>query len=325
MITLGIESTAHTFGVGIVEDEDILANARSVYEPEEGGIHPWKAAEHHYSNAVRTVDDALEDASLDREDIDCIAFSQGPGMPQSLQVGGVAARSLSQDRDIPLVGVNHCIAHIEIGRLTTDADDPVTLYVSGGNSQIIAHAAGRYRIFGETLDIAVGNAIDKFGRSIDIPHPAGPRIEELAAESGTLIDLPYIVKGMDFSFSGLVTALKRRLESHAREDLCHSFQEYAFAMLVEATERAMAHLEKDAVLLTGGVAANQRLQDMLDIMASERGGAAYKVPHEYCMDNGAMIAHTGRLAHEAGYETPVATSGTDPDWRTDEVDVPWMR
>ncbi|MDY6771210.1 MAG: bifunctional N(6)-L-threonylcarbamoyladenine synthase/serine/threonine protein kinase [Candidatus Nanohaloarchaea archaeon] len=323
MTILGIESTAHTFGVGIVEDSDILANARSAYEPDEGGIHPRKASEHHYSRAKNVVDNAISQAGIDRDGIDAIAFSQGPGIPQCLQIGGVVARSMAQRLDVPLVGVNHPIAHIEIGKLTTDANDPVTLYVSGGNSQVIARAAGRYRVFGETQDIAIGNAIDKFARELGIPHPGGPEVERLASQSDNLIELPYVVKGMDFSFSGLVTETKGMVGDHAEEDLCYSFQEYAFAMLVEATERAMAHLEREEVLLTGGVAANERLQEMLDTMAEERGGAAYKVPHEYCMDNGAMIAYAGQLKYQAGGTTPLQDSGVRPDWRTDEDEVTW--
>lgn len=325
MITLGIESTAHTFGVGIVEDSEVLVNHKSAYKPDKGGIHPRKASEHHYANAKQTIDNAISNSGISKEDIDLVAFSQGPGIPQCLQIGGTAARSLSQKLEVPLVGVNHCIAHIEIGKLKTEAENPVTLYVSGGNSQIIAYAGGKYRIFGETLDIAIGNAIDKFARSIGIPHPGGPRIEELAEESDNLVELPYVVKGMDFSFSGLVTRLQQMLGDYKKEDLCYSFQEYAFAMLVEATERAVAHLDKDKVLVTGGVAANKRLQEMLEFMSKERGANSYKVPNEYAMDNGAMIAYAGELKYNGSGETPLDSSGIKPDWRTDQVDVSWIK
>ncbi|MDY6788757.1 MAG: bifunctional N(6)-L-threonylcarbamoyladenine synthase/serine/threonine protein kinase [Candidatus Nanohaloarchaea archaeon] len=327
MICLGIESTAHTFGVGVVDDGEVLANVKSAYEPEEGGIHPRKASEHHYSSAKGVIHGALDSAGLEEEDVDLVAFSQGPGIPQCLQIGGVSARSLSKKLEVPMVGVNHCIAHIEIGKLTTDAENPVTLYVSGGNSQVIAHAGDRYRVFGETLDIAVGNAIDKFARSMDIPHPGGPEVERLAgkADRDDLMELSYTVKGMDFSFSGLVTEAQRKLKDHGEEETCYSFQEHAFAMLVEATERAMAHLGNDEVLLTGGVAANRRLQEMVETMAEERGGRGFKVPHEYCMDNGAMIAYTGLLKHRAGMETKLIDSGIKPNWRTDEEEIGWIR
>ena len=324
MLTLGLESTAHTFGAGIVKDGDVIANVKSMYSPEKGGIHPRKASEHHYANALGVVKSALQKADIKSCELDSIAFSQGPGIPQCLQIGGVTARSLAGSLDVPLVGVNHCISHIEIGKRYTGAENPVTLYVSGGNSQVIGAAGGRYRVFGETLDIAIGNAIDKIARKMDIPHPGGPELEKLAEKGEELIELPYVVKGMDFSYSGIVTQVQRRLSSHSREDLCYSFQEHAYAMLVEATERAMAHLENDEVLLTGGVAANKRLQEMVETMAEERGGKAYKAPHKYCMDNGAMIAYTGQKKLKSWSETRIEDSGVKPGWRTDHVEVDWL-
>lgn len=324
MIVLGIETTAHTFGIGIVEDGSIRANVKDQYTPKEGGIHPSEAAEHHYQKADTVLDQALAEADCDLSDIDCIAFSKGPGIPQCLQIGGTVARSLALQHDLPIVGVNHCVAHIEIGRLTTDAEDPVTLYVSGGNAQIIAYSGGCYRVFGETLDIAIGNAIDKFARSLGIPHPGGPAIEQHATNGDTLIPLPYVVKGMDFSFSGLVTEAQSQIDDVDTDNLCFSFQEYAFAMLIEAAERAMAHTGKDDLLVTGGVAANERLQDMAATMADERGGSSFTVPHEYCMDNGAMIAQAGALQYDATGSDEMDERTTDANWRTDETPVPWI-
>lgn len=323
MNVLGIESTAHTLGAGIATTDEILSSERAQYEPDEGGIHPREAAEHHYAHALDVYHRALDAADMDEDDIDAVAFAQGPGIPRCLQIGGVLARSLAQKLDVPLVGVNHPVAHLEVARLATGFDRPVMLYVSGGNTQVIARAAGRYRVFGETLDIAIGNALDKFARSIGIPHPGGPEIEELAADGDELIELPYSVKGMDVSFSGMVTDLKQRSASHDHEDLAYSFQEHAFAMLVEVTERAMAHLGVDEVVVTGGVAANGRLQEMLDQMAEDRGAEFREVPLEYCMDNGAMIAYAGALKHDSGEETALEDSGVRPDWRTDEEDITW--
>jgi len=326
MITLGIESTAHTFGIGILEDDQILTNTKAVYQPAEGGIHPRKASEHHYAQAKQTLNNALSQAGIEAQAIDLIAFSQGPGIPHCLSIGAVTARTLAQSLEIPLVGVNHCVAHIEIGKLRTGAEDPVTLYVSGGNSQILGFAAGKYRIVGETLDIAVGNAIDKFARSLDIPHPGGPEVERLAKKGDQLIELPYVVKGMDFSFSGIITNLQQKWQSgdYNKEDLCYSLQEYVFAMLTEATERATAHLDKEEVLLTGGVAANQRLKGMLDTMCQERGAKFYAVPLDYAGDNGAMIAYQGYLEHINGRETEIDDSQERPNWRPDEVEVNWQ-
>ncbi|MDY6762010.1 MAG: bifunctional N(6)-L-threonylcarbamoyladenine synthase/serine/threonine protein kinase [Candidatus Nanohaloarchaea archaeon] len=325
MRCLGIESTAHTFGAGVVSDGKIVANEKSMYEPVEGGIHPREAAEHHYQESLDVYKQALAAADVEPGELDCIAFSRGPGMPQSLEVGAVAARTLALKHDIPLYGVNHVIGHVEVGRHATAADDPVVLFVSGGNSQVIAYAGGRYRVFGETLDIAAGNALDKLARTLGIPHPGGPEIERLAEEGNQLHDLSYTVKGMDFSFSGLLTEAQRLYEEEnvAREDLCFSFQEHLYAMLVEATERAVAHLGKDEVLLTGGVAANSRLREMVEQMCGQRGADAYLCPQEYATDNGAMIALQGvNRAQHSDPDTPEDTA-VRPDWRPDEVDVTW--
>jgi len=247
-------------------------------------------------------------------------------MPPCLDVGAVFARSLSIKLNKPLIGVNHAIAHVEIGKLLSGAKDPVILYVSGGNSQILAFSAGKYRVFGETLDIAIGNALDKFARSLGIPHPGGPKIEKLALKGKTLIELPYVVKGMDFSFSGLTTALQQKYHSDkfSDEDLCYSFQEYAFSMLIEAAERAVAHLGKKEVLLTGGVAANKRFNKMLKIMCKERGAKLFETPLKYCSDNGTMIAYLGYIEFKNGRRTQLKNSEKRPNWRADQVSVNWI-
>ncbi|MFO7792654.1 MAG: bifunctional N(6)-L-threonylcarbamoyladenine synthase/serine/threonine protein kinase [Candidatus Saliniplasma sp.] len=321
MITLGTEGTAHTVGIGIVNDEgDILANVSSSYNPEEG-IHPREAANHHAERLTSLVSDALNNAGIEKEDIDVVSFSQGPGLGPCLRTAATAARSLSLRLNVPLVGVNHCIAHLEIGKLRTGASDPVLLYVSGGNTQVIAFSRGRYRVFGETLDIGLGNMLDKFGRKNGMPFPAGPIIEEKAKEGEDLIDLPYSVKGMDLAFSGIMTAA---LNSEAElEDLCYSLQETTFAMVTEVTERALAHTRKDEVLLGGGVTRNKRLQEMGEIMAKEREATLHFPEGEYCIDNGAMIAWTGSLMYEAGMSIEVEDSGVKQDFRTDDVVVNW--
>lgn len=323
MKVLGIESTAHTFGIGIVDEEEVHANVKSMFEPEKGGIHPRKAAEHHYQHALELLHEAEQKSGLAMEDLDGIAFSQGPGIPQCLDIGAVMARSLSKRYNLPLIGVNHCIAHISIGTRTTEAENPTTLYLSGGNSQILELRSGRYRIIGETLDIALGNALDKLARKMGYPHPGGPEIERLASETNDIIELSYPIKGMDFSFSGLVTECERKINSVEDEVIANSFQEHAYAAVVEALERAMAQEENDEALLTGGVAMNSRLREMIELMCEQRGAEAYVPPREFCMDNGAMIAHQGLLELKAGRETTIETSAKKPNWRPDEVEVEW--
>ena len=251
-------------------------------------------------------------------DIDTIAFSQGPGLPQCLRVGAVFSRALALRYKKPLIGVNHCIAHIEVGKISTNSKDPVVLYLSGGNTQVLALSEGRYRVFGETEDVPIGNALDMLARSFGLSMPGGIHIEELA-KKGNYTELPYVVKGMDLSFSGLTTeAIKKYKQGISKEDVAYSFQETCFAMLTEVTERAMAHTDKEEVLLVGGVAANERLQGMLRTMCEERRAKFFVVPKEYSGDNGSMIAVSGII-----HNKPIAIekSFVRQRWRVDEVEI----
>jgi N6-L-threonylcarbamoyladenine synthase len=326
MICLGIESTAHTFGVGIATDKGkVLANEKAVFTTKTGGIVPAKAAEHHVNVFDEVIKKALKTAKLGMKDINLIAFSQSPGLGHTLRIGAVAARSLSLINKIPLVGVNHCSAHLEIGRLLTDAKDPVLLYVSGANTQIIAYDAGKYRVFGESLDGGVGNFLDSFARELGLGFPGGPKIAELAEKGKNFIELPYVVKGMDVSFGGLLTNLKQKLKTgkYKKEDLAYSIQEIVFAMLLEVSERAMAHCSKNELLLGGGVACNKRLQEMAKIMCKERGSKCYILENQYNVDNGAMIAWLGIVMNKAGITTKIEESEINPYERTDDVSVSW--
>lgn len=328
---LGIESTADDFGIGVSTlGGEIVANVSDTYIPEKGGIHPREAARHHAQVADTVLENALRTAGIKPRDLKIIAFSQGPGLGPSLRTGATIARALASYLNIPLVGVNHSIAHIEIGKLKTGAKDPVSLYVSGGNTIVSAFESGRYRIFGETLDIALGNCLDVFAREAGLKHekgvPLGAALEKKALEGRTLITLPYVVKGMDVSLSGLLTASISALKKgkNRLDDLCYSLQEYAFSMVTEVTERALAHTEKKEVLLTGGVAANRRLQAMLKIIAEEHEAFFKVVPREFATDNGAMIAYTGTLAYTHGVITPIDKSQVILRWRLEKVDTPWV-
>lgn len=236
MIILGIESTAHTFGIGIVKSQKakplatssnlgqsngkIIANVKDAYTTEKGGIIPIESAKHHERVADKLYERALSEAKINGKDINAIAFSQGPGLSPCLLVGLRKAKELSKKLNVPLVPVNHCVAHLEIGRIT-GAKDPVLLYVSGANTQVIAYASGKYRIFGETLDLGVGNFIDTFARYLDLGFPGGPKVEQLAKQSNNYIELPYTVKGMDIALSGILTNLRQkigRMDKHLQEE-----------------------------------------------------------------------------------------------------------
>lgn len=367
-IVLGIESTAHTFGVGIVKNGKILSNIKKTYTTETGGIIPVEAAKHHFQNKNEIYFESLDKAGITEDEIDAISFSQGPGLAPCLIEGLNFAKELSErlsnsttsptatSKKIPLIPVNHCIAHLEVGRLT-NAKDPVMLYVSGANTQIIAYSSGKYRIFGETLDLGTGNFIDTFARFLGIGFPGGPKIQQLAEgseqvqalssknrerEEKNYIELPYVVKGMDISLSGILTNLKQKIDSkkYNKEDLCYSMQETVFAMLVETAERALAHTGKSELLLGGGVACNSRLQEMCKIMCKERGAKLFVPDNSLLVDNGAMIAFLGEIMFNGflfrkrnynGRKTElvkilgekIKKLDIKPRQRTDEVEVSW--
>ena len=350
MLALGLEGSANKLGVGVVRHNvdgsvDILSNVRHTYVTPPGtGFLPSDTARHHRRWLVTVAREAVLRAEVRVQDCSCICFTKGPGMGAPLQSVSVVARTLSLLFSLPLVGVNHCIGHIEMGRTITGASNPIVLYVSGGNTQVIAYSNQRYRIFGETLDIAVGNCLDRFARVIGLSNDPSPgqNIErEARKRSGgvggskkPLLPLPYATKGMDVSFGGILKATEA-YTTHPRfqkslshlgasraggeakmafdvdlgqlangammsgdgkhqatlgdaaptppvsddtitpADLCFALQEHIFAMLVEITERAMAHVGSKQVLIVGGVGSNKRLQEMMAIMASERGGSVF--------------------------------------------------
>ncbi|KAI9722092.1 MAG: putative tRNA threonylcarbamoyladenosine biosynthesis protein kae1 [Chrysothrix sp. TS-e1954] len=391
-IALGLEGSANKLGIGLIEHIylpnptahptvnghssspapipfstptrpipkiRILANLRHTYvSPPGTGFLPKDTAIHHRRWVVRLVKWALHQSGLTPKDVDCIAYTKGPGMGACLQSVALAARTMALLWDVPLhedegtngvssangasskrethhtshaerapkplIPVNHCIAHIEMGRAITKALNPTILYVSGGNTQVLAYSPPRYAVFGETLDIAIGNCLDRFARTLRISNDPAPgyNIEMLAREGrkrGRWLDLPYVVKGMDCSFSGILAAvdvLAAQLEENPDRntkapvlkdvdskvvnsaDLCYILQETLYAMLVEITERAMAHAGADSVLCVGGVGCNERLQEMMGLMARDRGGKVFGTDERFCIDNGIMIAHAGLLAFE---------------------------
>jgi N6-L-threonylcarbamoyladenine synthase len=358
-IILGIEGSANKFGVGIVlSDGTILSNPRQTYVTPPGtGFLPRETAAHHSQCCLKVIQNALTEAKIKPSQISAIAFTAGPGMGGPLHVGAVVARTLSQLWNVPMIGVNHCVAHIEMGRCVTRVDDPIVLYVSGGNTQVIAYGHGRYRVFGETIDIAVGNLLDRFARLINLSNDPSPGynveqsakryytqwIQALQNDSQTNsmaqivyppmgIELPYGVKGMDVTFSGILSRLEAFVNTKdglyqrgevTNDQICYAVQETIFAMLVEVTERAMAHCNKTDVLIVGGVGCNERLQEMMDAMAKDRGGQLACMDERYCIDNGAMIGWAGLLAYQHGNVTPLEKSTITQRFRTDEVYAVW--
>ena len=323
MRVLGIEGTAWAASAAVYDTEaetDSVFIETDAYQPESGGIHPREAAEHMSDAIPEVVETALAEAD---GPIDAVAFSRGPGLGPCLRTVGTAARALAQTLDVPLVGVNHMVAHLEIGREQSGFDSPVCLNASGANAHVLGYRNGRYRVLGETMDTGVGNAIDKFTRHVGWSHPGGPKVEE-AARDGEYVELPYVVKGMDFSFSGIMSAAKDAYDDGTPvEDVCYSLQENVFAMLTEVAERALSLTGSDELVLGGGVGQNARLREMLAEMCDQRGADFYAPEPRFLRDNAGMIAVLGAKMARAGDTLEVEESAVDPNFRPDEVPVTW--
>ncbi|KAJ1028090.1 hypothetical protein NDA13_003539 [Ustilago tritici] len=394
--SLSASSSISSRSVGQVE---ILSNVRHTYvTPPGSGFQPSDTAKHHKEWIIRVISEAVRRSGIaSLTEVDCICYTKGPGMGAPLQSVAIVARTLALMYKKPLVGVNHCVGHIEMGRTITGAHNPVVLYVSGGNTQVIAYSAQKYRIFGETLDIAVGNCLDRFARVIGLSNDPSPgqNIEKEARKGTKLVPLPYTTKGMDVSLAGILSSteaytrdkrfkpnpkidysdaavgslangevwtgegggkhivnmdasvteqtpapvkavdadvdvsqsgpsqLDSSIDTITPADLCFSLQEHIFSMLVEIAERAMAHIGSKEVLIVGGVGSNQRLQQMMGVMASERGGSVFATDERFCIDNGIMIAHAGLLSHRMGIDTSLEKSTVTQRFRTDTPDVAW--
>src|ERR687888_2164628 len=337
MFCLGIESTAHTFGCSVIElflDNrrvgKVLSDIRDSYKSLEGsGIHPREASRHHTEISVSVLKQSLEKAKILIKDIDIIAYSAGPGLGPCLRVGAVVARTLATFYKKPLVPVNHALGHIELGTMLTGASDPLVLLVSGGHTMIVAFSENRWRVFGETLDITIGQLIDQFGRAMGFASPCGRRIEQLASQSSqSYLRLPYVVKGNDVSLSGLLTTAIRLASErrNALPDICYSIQETAFAMITESVERAVSFTGKKETMIVGGVAANKRLCDMLENASKRLDSNLFVCPVNFAGDNGAQIAWTGLLDYiTTKGHVNIEDSFTCQSWRVDSVDVRWRR
>ncbi|XP_069677935.1 tRNA N6-adenosine threonylcarbamoyltransferase [Periplaneta americana] len=332
VIAIGFEGSANKLGIGIVQDGKVLSNCRRTYiTPPGEGFLPRETAQHHRSVVLDVLRQALQDAKVIPAQIDVVCYTKGPGMGAPLQTVAIVARTVAQLWNKPIIGVNHCIGHIEMGRLITGSDNPTVLYVSGGNTQVIAYCRNRYRIFGETIDIAIGNCLDRFARVLKLSNDPSPgyNIEQLAKKGKKFLPLPYVVKGMDVSFSGILSYIEKQSQEllkngeYTPEDLCFSLQETLFAMLVETTERAMAHCGSEEVLIVGGVGCNLRLQEMMEAMCAERGAKLYTTDERFCIDNGVMIAQAGYEMFKTGNLTKWDDTTITQRYRTDDVEVTW--
>ncbi len=325
MLGLGIESTAHTFSCAILEKKGkkgkILSDVRKIYRPPDGeGIHPREASRHHAENSPEVLSECLQKAGIKITDLDIISYAAGPGLGPCLRIGAVVARSLASYYKIPVYPVNHALGHIELGKMLTGAKDPLVLLVSGGHTMILAFLSRKWRVFGETLDITLGQLLDQIGRSAGFASPCGTKIEELASKSTNYVNLPYVVKGNDVSFSGLLSATKQVLPK-GLEDACFSLQETAFAMIGEATERALSFTGKKELLIVGGVAANKRLSEILQSICKRHNCKFFVSPREYAGDCGSQISWTGLLESSTKQGVPLEETFVRQSWRLDTVEI----
>ena len=325
MLGLGIESTAHTFSCAIIEKKGkkgkILSDIKKIYRPESGeGIHPREASRHHIEHSSSVLSECLNDAKVSIKDLDLISYAAGPGLGPCLRVGAVVARSLASFYKIPIYPVNHAIGHIELGKLLTGASNPLVLLVSGGHTMLLAFLDKQWRVFGETLDITLGQLLDQFGRSIGFASPCGKNIEELASASSNYVTLPYSVKGNDVSFSGLLSATKS-VAKKSKVDACYSLQETAFAMISESVERALSFTNKKELMIVGGVAANKRLSEMLNDVCKRHGCKFFVVPLPFAGDCGSQICWTGILESQVKQSTPLKDTFVTQSWRLDSVKI----
>jgi len=325
LIGLGIESTAHTFSCAVIEKNGkkgkILSDVRKIYRPPEGeGIHPREASRHHIENSPTVLSDCLKEAKITINEVDLVSYAAGPGLGPCLRVGAVVARSLASYYNIPIYPVNHAIGHIELGKLLTGAKNPLVLLVSGGHTMLLAFLNKQWRVFGETLDITLGQLLDQFGRSIGLASPCGKNIEELAKTSSKYVTLPYSVKGNDVSYSGLLSATKS-IVPNSKADACFSLQETAFAMVSEAVERALSFTGKKELLIVGGVAANKRLSEMLKDVCKRHGCKFFVAPQRFAGDCGSQICWTGLLENQVKKGVSLENTFVTQSWRLDSVKV----
>ncbi len=325
MLGLGIESTAHTFSCAVIEKKGkkgkILSDIKKIYRPENGeGIHPREASRHHIEYSSSVLSECLQDAKISIKDLDIISYAAGPGLGPCLRVGAVVARSLASFYDIPIYPVNHAIGHIELGKLLTGAKNPLVLLVSGGHTMLLAFSDKQWRVFGETLDITLGQLLDQFGRSIGFASPCGKNIEDLAVTSTNYVSLPYSVKGNDVSFSGLLSATKS-IAKKSKKDACYSLQETAFAMIAESVERALSFTGKKELMIVGGVAANKRLSEMLKDVCKRHRSKFFVVPLKFAGDCGSQICWTGILESGVKPSTSLKDTFVTQSWRLDSVKI----
>ncbi len=342
MLVLGIETSCDETGVAVYDsDRGLLAHrlySQTLLHAEYGGVVPELASRDHVRKILPLLDEVLAAAKVSKHDLDGIAYTAGPGLMGALMVGGATGTALGFALDIPVLGVHHMEAHLLAPMLeSTPPTFPfVALLVSGGHTQLVAvKAVGEYQLLGESLDDAAGEAFDKTAKMLDLDYPGGPVLAKMA-ERGQIdrfsfprpmTDRP----GLDFSFSGLKTHTRNLIQKHRGDDvlpneqtildICAGFQEAVVDTLVIKCRRAVVAADMKTLVIAGGVSANTRLRDKLKVALGKEGVDVFYARHEFCTDNGAMIAYAGCQRMLAGERNPMVITAT-PRWPLDQLNVP---
>ena len=338
MKVLGIETSCDETGIAIYDsDNGLLADAlysQVELHREYGGVVPELASRDHIRKTLPLIRQVMEQAGCQRGDIDGLAYTAGPGLAGALLVGASIGRSLGMAWNIPTVGVHHMEGHLLAPMLESEGPTfPfVALLVSGGHTLLVlAKGIGRYHVMGESLDDAAGEAFDKVAKMLGLPYPGGPQVAELAAGGiAGRFQFPRPMTnrpGLDFSFSGLKTFVMNKIKEHevngvvdpqTRADIAHAFQEAVVDTLIIKCRRALKQTYIPALVVAGGVSANQRLRQGLGAMAAQENARVYFPKQQYCTDNGAMIAFAGCERLMAGQSDDLAILAK-PRWALEEL------
>ncbi len=334
MKVLGIESSCDETGIAIIDTQTGELQQRLYSQIERhreyGGVVPELASRDHVAKAAPMIEELLGHYG-GIEQIDGVVYTRGPGLMGALMVGASIARALAWSRDLPLLGVHHMEGHLLAPMLS---DDPpefpfVALLVSGGHTLLVdVEAFGQYRILGESLDDAVGEAFDKTAKLLGLPYPGGPELAALAAtikHTDLVFPRPMVDRpGLDFSFSGLKTfALNTMqkyspLDPHKRAEIALAFEIAVVETLQIKCQRALKQTGHTRLVIAGGVGANTRLRKRLDVMTRKMGATVHFPALEYCTDNGAMIAYAGGLRLQAG-QRDVDVHDVLPRWSLEDL------
>ncbi|MGB1191415.1 MAG: tRNA (adenosine(37)-N6)-threonylcarbamoyltransferase complex transferase subunit TsaD [Pseudomonadales bacterium] len=339
MLVLGIETSCDETGIALYDTErGLLADAlhsQIDLHVEYGGVVPELASRDHIRKTLPMIRQLMIEADVDKDTIDGIAYTAGPGLIGALLVGASLGRSLAMAWNVPAVGVHHMEGHLLAPMLE---DNPpafpfVALLVSGGHTQLVeVKQLGDYTLLGESLDDAAGEAFDKAAKMMGLPYPGGPQIARLAKDGVEgRFDFPRPMvnrPGLDFSFSGLKTFTKNTITQCQREqaldmqtkaDIARAFEEAVVSTLTIKCKRALKQTGLKRLVIAGGVSANQRLRESLETMTAAQQSQVYYARPEYCTDNGAMIALAGALRLEAGHVEPLEVK-VRPRWPLAELE-----